>query len=68
MVQPKQATTSSERRAAHSSRHKSPRKTARHSSARADVGREQLLRALLDEAHERIRMLERAAEQLTAAL
>jgi hypothetical protein len=68
MVRVTQPASSSERPEAHSSRHKPPRKIARHSRRRADADREQLLRALLDEAHHRIRMLERTVEQLTAAL
>ena len=68
MVRATQPARSSERPEAHSSRHKPPGKDARHSRSQADADREQLLRALLDEAHNRIRMLERTIEQLTAAL
>ena len=68
MGQAKQLTRSDDRRAGHASGQVPARKTARHARDRADVDREQTLRALLDDAHERIRMLERTVEWLTAAL
>jgi hypothetical protein len=61
-------TTSGEQQTLRRSRHEPPRNSPLYSRKQRDVGREQLLRALLDEAHNRIRMLEKAVEQLTADL
>ena len=68
MVQVKQLVRPDERRAVYESRLKALRKTARHGMDRGGVDRERVLRALLDEAHERIRALERVVKRLTAAL